>query len=125
MSAFCAAHELRGRFVAPARLHLPDVNRHVSAFFAFHADCGHGFDFLFFLAYDGHERLSLRLKNLDNFCLVPVVCRWFNVAAFCAGKHYRVFAFFGFKPATAFWTKFHKLTLPHSIFLHTKADDAI
>jgi hypothetical protein len=120
VSAFCATHKLRGRFIAASSLHLPNKDQVVIAFVALHFYGLHCFDFLVFFSDNSHERFR-RGARLDDFACPGFgffIFRFLCVSAFLASQYERGASacFFGFKAAAAVWTKLHESKFPLFIF---------
>jgi hypothetical protein len=85
VAAFCATHKLRGCFVAASRLHLPNINKHVPAFGAFHPEGWQRIQFLVFFSYNGYQLLQIVLNDPAFFQLSFLACFLFYVVTFGAG----------------------------------------
>ena len=109
MPAFCASHELGWRFVSSSRLHLPDVDQVVSAFWAFDFESGQSIHFLVFFTYYCHWLLGVVYELVYFRSNFPWPLLF--VVTFGACKNYLdIFANFDFlelETGAAFRTKLH------------------
>jgi len=94
VTAFCAPHKLRHRFVSASGLHHPHVDLAVAAFLALLFDFTHSADFVG-VGDNSHEGFRFRLDNCAGACLYSSVHRLLGEAAFCAAE-YKGVAFAGF-----------------------------
>ena len=107
MITFCAPEKLGRSFISASRLHLPNINYHISAFWAFHP---HGWHSIYLILFPYNCDLLLQVVYYD-FAASLRFCFWclflLDVLTFRASKWNFFLRFFGNETRTAIWTKLH------------------